>query len=84
MSAELQPQRPFCVDLNYSSHPQCIHQYCGRQNWDKNKIRYPNFTAGRLEAIFQEIPIGMLTALLGTPIFGVLLWRFQNRGWAEG
>ena len=30
----------------------------------------------------QEIPIGLLTALIGTPVFGVLFWRFQARGWS--
>ena len=29
----------------------------------------------------QEIPIGLLTALVGTPVFGVLFWRLQGRGW---
>lgn len=29
----------------------------------------------------QEIPIGLLTALVGTPIFLWLLWRSGGRGW---
>jgi iron complex transport system permease protein len=29
----------------------------------------------------QEIPIGILTAIIGTPIFGFLFWRTQARGW---
>ncbi len=34
-------------------------------------------------ATAQEIPIGLLTALLGAPIFAVLLWRFHARGVGE-
>ncbi|WP_400767112.1 iron chelate uptake ABC transporter family permease subunit [Methylosinus sporium] len=29
----------------------------------------------------QEIPLGLLTALIGAPIFGYLLWRTHLRGW---
>jgi len=29
----------------------------------------------------QEIPIGLLTAVLGAPIFGFLFWKTQGRGW---
>jgi iron complex transport system permease protein len=29
----------------------------------------------------QEIPIGLLTAFAGTPIFAIVFWRTQNRGW---
>lgn len=32
----------------------------------------------------QEIPIGILTALLGTPIFAVILWRYRTAGWSRG
>lgn len=28
-----------------------------------------------------EIPIGLLTALVGTPIFALLFWRLQGKGW---
>lgn len=31
----------------------------------------------------QEIPIGVLTALAGTPVFAVVYWRSQSRGWAR-
>jgi len=53
-------------------------------------------TAGALGGIFllavddiarcitvQEMPIGVLTALVGTPIFAFMLWRAQTRGWAN-
>jgi iron complex transport system permease protein len=29
----------------------------------------------------QEIPIGLLTSAIGTPIFAFLFWRRQARGW---
>lgn len=29
----------------------------------------------------QEIPIGLLTALVGTPVFAVLFYKMQGRGW---
>ncbi len=29
----------------------------------------------------QELPIGMLTAIVGAPIFAVLFWRNQKRNW---
>lgn len=29
----------------------------------------------------QEIPIGLLTALVGTPVFALLFWRMQGKGW---
>lgn len=31
----------------------------------------------------QEIPIGLLTALIGTPIFAVVFWRMQGKGWSH-
>jgi iron complex transport system permease protein len=31
-----------------------------------------------------EIPIGLLTAFLGAPIFAYLFWRHQGRGWTDG
>lgn len=31
----------------------------------------------------QEIPIGLLTALVGTPIFAFLFWETQGRGWGR-
>lgn len=34
-------------------------------------------------AASQEIPIGLLTALVGTPVFAALFWKTQNRGWAQ-
>ncbi len=30
----------------------------------------------------QELPIGVLTAVVGTPVFALLYWRLQARGWA--
>ena len=32
----------------------------------------------------QELPIGLLTSLLGTPAFAFLLWRSRSRGWRDG
>ena len=29
----------------------------------------------------QEIPIGLLTAMIGTPIFAFLFWRMHGKGW---
>jgi len=29
----------------------------------------------------QELPIGVLTAVVGTPVFAFLYWRLQARGW---
>ncbi|QGM44294.1 iron chelate uptake ABC transporter family permease subunit [Methylocystis heyeri] len=29
----------------------------------------------------QEIPIGLLTSVVGTPIFAFLFWKTQSRGW---
>lgn len=29
----------------------------------------------------QELPVGLLTALVGTPVFAFLFWRTQGRGW---
>ncbi|SHI08368.1 FecCD family ABC transporter permease [Pollutimonas bauzanensis] len=29
----------------------------------------------------QEIPIGLLTALVGTPVFGFLFWKMHGKGW---
>lgn len=31
-----------------------------------------------------EIPIGLLTALVGTPFFALLFWKTQARGWGRG
>ena len=31
----------------------------------------------------QEIPIGLLTAVIGAPIFAVLFWKLQGKGWAH-
>lgn len=31
----------------------------------------------------QEMPVGVLTALVGTPIFAFLFWRAQTKGWAS-
>ena len=31
----------------------------------------------------QELPIGLVTALLGTPVFALLLWRSQRHGWKD-
>lgn len=31
----------------------------------------------------QEIPIGLLTSAIGTPIFAYLFWRLQVTGWAR-
>src|SRR5262249_32313639 len=30
----------------------------------------------------QEIPIGLLTAIVGVPVFALLFWRTRGRGWA--
>lgn len=29
----------------------------------------------------QEIPIGLLTALIGTPVFAIVFWKMQGKGW---
>lgn len=29
----------------------------------------------------QEIPIGLLTAMIGTPVFAFLFWKLQGKGW---
>jgi iron complex transport system permease protein len=34
-------------------------------------------------AAAQEIPIGFLTSIVGTPIFAFLFWRLQARGWTN-
>jgi iron complex transport system permease protein len=31
----------------------------------------------------QELPIGVLTAGVGTPVFAILFWRLQVRGWSH-
>jgi iron complex transport system permease protein len=31
----------------------------------------------------QEIPIGLLTSIIGAPIFAFLFWKTQGRGWAH-
>ncbi len=31
----------------------------------------------------QEIPIGLLTSVIGTPIFALLFWKTQSKGWAR-
>lgn len=33
--------------------------------------------------VSQEIPIGILTAIIGTPIFGVMFWKTQAKGWSH-
>jgi iron complex transport system permease protein len=33
--------------------------------------------------VAQEIPIGVLTALIGTPVFAIVFWKSQQRGWAR-
>ena len=30
-----------------------------------------------------EIPIGLLTAFAVVPIFAVLFWKYQGRGWTD-
>jgi iron complex transport system permease protein len=30
----------------------------------------------------QELPIGLLTAVIGTPVFALLFWRLQSKGWS--
>jgi iron complex transport system permease protein len=32
-------------------------------------------------ATAQEVPIGLLTALVGTPVFAFLFWKMQGKGW---
>ncbi len=32
-------------------------------------------------ATAQEIPIGLLTSLVGTPVFAFLFWKMQGKGW---
>lgn len=32
----------------------------------------------------QEIPIGLLTAVVGAPIFGFVFWTTQGKGWTRG
>jgi len=34
-------------------------------------------------AIAAEIPVGIITALIGAPIFGLLLRRAANKGWTS-
>ncbi len=34
-------------------------------------------------ATMQEIPIGLLTAIIGTPVFALLFWRLKGKGWAR-
>jgi iron complex transport system permease protein len=29
----------------------------------------------------QEIPIGLLTAVVGAPVFAIMFWRLQSKGW---
>lgn len=31
----------------------------------------------------QEIPIGLLTAMVGTPVFGLLFWKMRGKGWVH-
>lgn len=31
----------------------------------------------------QEIPIGILTAIIGTPVFVILFWKMQGKGWSN-
>jgi len=53
-------------------------------------------TAGLLGALFvlglddftravmkAEIPVGVLTALIGTPVVCFLLWKSQGKGWGR-
>jgi iron complex transport system permease protein len=30
----------------------------------------------------QEIPVGFLTSIVGTPVFAFLFWRLRGRGWS--
>ena len=32
----------------------------------------------------QELPVGLLTSIIGTPAFALLLWRTRARGWRRG
>lgn len=32
----------------------------------------------------QELPVGLLTSVVGTPVFALLLWRTRARGWRRG
>jgi iron complex transport system permease protein len=34
-------------------------------------------------AMAQEIPIGLLTAIFGTPVFALLFWRLHGKGWVR-
>ena len=34
-------------------------------------------------ATAQEIPIGLLNAIVGTPVFAFLFWKLHGRGWAH-
>ncbi len=34
-------------------------------------------------ATTQEIPIGLLTAMVGTPVFAFLFWKIQGKGWSR-
>jgi iron complex transport system permease protein len=34
-------------------------------------------------AAAQEIPIGLLTAVVGAPIFAILFWKLQGKGWVH-
>jgi iron complex transport system permease protein len=29
----------------------------------------------------QELPIGLLTSIVGTPVFAILFLKMQNKGW---
>lgn len=31
----------------------------------------------------QEIPIGLLTSVVGTPVFALFFWKTQSKGWAN-
>lgn len=31
----------------------------------------------------QEIPIGLLTSVIGTPVFAFLFWKMQGKGWSN-
>ena len=33
--------------------------------------------------VAQEIPIGVLTAGIGTPVFALVFWRSQAKGWSN-
>jgi len=32
---------------------------------------------------FQELPVGLLTSLVGTPVFALVFWKTQAKGWSH-